>query len=281
MPRGNRGLRRLTGWPHRQLRALHELARGYEPRMTSPLKIVGAAVAGLLVLAAAVVWVLKPNIKTFRYRLTVELSVDGEPRTASSVIEARYLIGDDGVKRWNSTIRGVAPIFDLGSDGTLIAALDYDGDDLQDRQTPQEKAAIPYRIRNPARAAEIPRCAYGTRPDFADTWKGSIDVPQNCYPMFMWLPPSSDIFDAKQLFYEQVAWQFKKRIAVVKVFLSAAPHEAILEELKDAPEWVVKMRTYFSPTENEHYPPYQKHRFVISPDYVETDQARYLAHWKR
>ena len=65
-----------------------------------------------------------PNY-TYRYRLTVNIEVDGKVHSGSSVIEVTWHggpeIGDVGP--YTPTIRGQAPLVDLGVRGIVVAAL--------------------------------------------------------------------------------------------------------------------------------------------------------------
>jgi len=48
------------------------------------------AVAGVLLIALAVVWTAAFPTATVRYRLTLEAEVDGQPATGSAVVEVTY-----------------------------------------------------------------------------------------------------------------------------------------------------------------------------------------------
>ena len=61
---------------------------------------------------------------TYRYRLDVEFSIDGEPRIASTIREERVSYGysELGVGRnWSTGVRGEAALLDLGDRGYLLA----------------------------------------------------------------------------------------------------------------------------------------------------------------
>jgi hypothetical protein len=77
---------------------------------------VGALVAGYMY--------KYPNY-TYRYRLTVNIEVDGKVHSGSSVIEVTWHggpeIGDVG--GYSPTLRGQAPLIDLGNRGVVVVAL--------------------------------------------------------------------------------------------------------------------------------------------------------------
>lgn len=74
-----------------------------------------------------------PNNGNFRYRLTVNITVDGVAQSASSVINVSYYgdgtVGPSGASYYSSAT-GVAPTFDLGELGWLIAAMEPDSSQL-------------------------------------------------------------------------------------------------------------------------------------------------------
>jgi hypothetical protein len=136
-----------------------------------------------LVLAAPVAMVFygdKSNHPSVRCRLTVEPDANGKALTASSIIEAHDVIVSDGNGlRFHSDVRGVAPIVDLGRDGTLNAAMSYDATDLSNRQT-ATKAFPAYRM--PTDAAHIPLRAVGVPPKEIRAAKRQAQLDPKSYP---------------------------------------------------------------------------------------------------
>ena len=89
-----------------------------------------AVLWGGIPLAALAVLVLvqacSKNERTFRFRLSFAVNVDGEVKSASSVIQASYeRFGSQNAAGASGTAwhRGVAPIIDLGKHGYLIASM--------------------------------------------------------------------------------------------------------------------------------------------------------------
>jgi hypothetical protein len=86
--------------------------------------------AAVLVLAVITYRTAFPSA-TVRYRLTLEASVDGEPKVGSGVIEVGYtknpqFLGESAELK--ISIRGEAVALDLGSRGTIFSLLRGDGD---------------------------------------------------------------------------------------------------------------------------------------------------------
>jgi hypothetical protein len=82
-------------------------------------------IVAALIAAIALYDIAYPSV-TFRYRLTLEAEVDGEPKQGSGVIEVTYQrrtsIGAMG-RDVGVSFRGEAVVLDLGSRGTLFALL--------------------------------------------------------------------------------------------------------------------------------------------------------------
>ena len=216
------------------------------------------------------------NVRTFRYRLTVELDVRVEPRTASSIIEARYLLGnrDGNGLRWHSTIRGVVPVFDLGADGTFMPALQHDAGDLQSRQPEGAKPFGQYRM--PFDAAGIPLGAYHlAEPDTIETMRGTAVLEPNDYPIFVWIPPSGDWHAARQMFADEIAARATPNIRVTRITVEAAPKVPVLTKIEPAPQWLVEIRDYFDVSDygEKYFARIQKdnwgNRFKLSTGYIE------------
>ena len=177
---------------------------------------------------------------SFRYRLTVELNAHGKTLTASSIIEAHYKIGSDGNGlRFHADVRGVAPIFDLGPDGTLIAALSYDAADLSSRQI--AKNGFPaYRM--PTDAAHIPLQAFGVPPEAINGAKGQVELDFEFYPAFVWIPAQTGWQNARQMFYEEIPGKIGAHIRVAKIVVEPARWETVNTRIDPAPTWLISMK---------------------------------------
>lgn len=79
----------------------------------------------LLVVSIIVWWQIKYPTYSYRYRLTLAIEVDGKVHTGSSVIEIVWSGGPEfgDVGPYHPSIRGQAPVVDLGPRGTVVAAL--------------------------------------------------------------------------------------------------------------------------------------------------------------
>lgn len=81
--------------------------------------VVLLAVAG----GTAAYWSLRERAPGLRYRLRLEVEVDGQRRSASSVLNVRYdLKHEYGGGHWHADVRGMPPVLDLGRHGVLVVA---------------------------------------------------------------------------------------------------------------------------------------------------------------
>ena len=227
------------------------------------------------VLVVALVLLYRSQYTTFRYRITVELTVSGEPRTASTIVQAQYYIPFGGplfgsYLKWSTRVKGTAPILDLGNDGWLIAALQYYNtlDDLKIKyrrrgNDPRDKLYVPVNM------GGMPLCAYRAEgPRTIGSFRKAIEVPPDCYPMFMWVPPSGDRFAAEQLIRADIRGKFDTRIDVSRITIEPTTSSKLLERIEKAPDWVVDIRNQELEAKEradryEAQPPY-----TLSPDKI-------------
>jgi hypothetical protein len=195
-------------------------------------------------LAAAVLALLpacKKTSATFRYRLTVEVEVDGEVKSASSIIEILYygLGGDVGASgaRSYSTYSGVAPVIDLGSHGMLAATMEYD-----DSEWHRRKKQYGLTCKQPVGAVSFPR-VFGLQALQLEKLPAGDkhQLPEDVYPAFVWFPDGAPWPDAKQLCPEE----FEGVIGGVKflsISIEPAPGAPISTKLDIQAPWLDQLR---------------------------------------
>lgn len=155
-------------------------------------------------LAAYVAYVnIADRLQYYRYRLTVEIEADGKEHSASSVIEVRYwwTTFSSGTPGWAARVdAGLAPMVDLGRYGTVIAAMEESSDrDLSRRVDHLRRGRNRLGGRGFAGLAE--EAFKAKRPAIA-SMRG-IATLEDGFPTFIWVPPSNDWRDAKQLWKDE------------------------------------------------------------------------------
>ncbi len=161
------------------------------------IRIIGIVILTLIV--GAVGWYRWnfPTV-TYRYRLTINVEVDGQVHSGSSVIEMKtrfnpgWAIGPPA----NAYVRGQAAIIDWGPRGVLVAAL---AGESYDRCTVDARylAGRAFEPANPRRvcATGYPRTLDNERA--IAQMKGPVDLTPDNLPLFIWFGDKSDLASAK------------------------------------------------------------------------------------
>lgn len=193
---------------------------------------------GLVGIVAAIVYMIKPETHDFRYRLTVYIDVNGTPKSASSTLEAHYLMGSDGNGlRWHATVMGVVPILELGEHGRLFPALAYSVGDLQSRNGGGALNPIPFD------GTGIPLGAYRQEtPKHIEKMRGVAVLAPKYYPIFVWIPPSGEWGEARQMYYNEIAQRATPSIRILNVTVEPAWRETVKTMIESKAPWVAKAR---------------------------------------
>ena len=178
----------------------------------------------------------------FRYRLTVDIEAAGVVHSASSIIEIKYYIGDDGMKLWNSQLDGVAPIVDLKGDGWVVAALEGDGADLYAKHLAMGMTRDQIAVKMPLPAAQLPLAAYTWKPIELPQAKGKAVLETGQHPYFIWVPPKGGWQAARQLFADEFSKEIHAGVKLVRVSIEPAPGAPFVNKVENAPPWLVEFR---------------------------------------
>jgi hypothetical protein len=181
------------------------------------------------------------NVKVFRYRLTMEIEADGKLHSASSIIEVKYIIGYDGLKNWNTRVRGVAPMIDLGPHGTIIAAFDYQGDDYARKERAAGRRPKSIWEINIEKADSLPLSVYKLHPKEINSAIGRVILQK--YPCIVWVPAGDNWRAAQQLFPDELQTVVHRSVRILQMTVEPARWASVLTLIDPAPEWVKTLRT--------------------------------------
>ena len=177
----------------------------------------------------------------FRYRMTVEIEVDGKVHSASSVTEIRYSSGGGGghpKPSWYAQIKGTAPIVDLGPYGYVVAAFAYDSADAELRNRGKQLG----RVANlPMMADEMLLGAYNLGPLTITQARGKAVVTK-WYPNFVWIPANSSWRKAEQLYHEDFESKIGSGVRLKQIILEPAPNAPFPTKVEHPPPWLVELR---------------------------------------
>ena len=177
------------------------------------------AVAVPLYFVSSLIWLdTSYPEQTYRYRLSITPEIDGQLRTASSVIEVTSTESPWG--GGGATLRGQAPYLDLGDRGVLIFSLGNDYDS------------------NNARAALwLGAKAFGNDSSIRNIYKlrsltGRRDLRSDGIPLVIWFPKPSDLTERRVLFPHdfEAAFGSGARIASASVEITRDPVVIDIEE---------------------------------------------------
>ena len=208
----------------------------------------------------------------FRYRLTVEIEVDGEVKSASSIIEVTFYGGGKSSSNnpyaWYSYYKGVAPVIDLGAHGMLIAAMSVNVEEEWRR-----KQRLHLTCKDGTTAVDMAGVFGLPPPQLSQLREGKREAPDNYIPTFIWFPHGAPYRDAQQICPEEFASVIGSDIALRSVTMEAAPNAPVLKRLEIQAPWLEEMRAedragYWSP--NDPHDRFKARR----QSQIETDTAR-------
>jgi hypothetical protein len=215
---GMRCRRRPRHGPNAGVRAGARLARGC------------ATLVGLVFLTAC-----GADDGTFRYRLAFSVSVNGSEKSASNIISVHYRGGQSG---WESgvatytTVKGVAPVIDLGQYGMLVAAMAYDVDAWAKRKA----------CKQPIPADWLPAKFSLKLAALVKLREGKRELADDSYPAFIWFPTGKSYERAQQLCPQEFSRVIGANIELRSVTIEAAPDAPLLTKLNISAPWLDEIR---------------------------------------
>jgi hypothetical protein len=181
----------------------------------------------LFILAAPFLWIAVvlidvnfTNAYRWSYRLTVEVEVDGKVRSGSSIYglvthAPPRLFPIWPTKSVQTRSYGVSPLIDLGRHGTLVAAQAYNHSHYVKYREERGVRNYDYTLdpNRPLWPSQLPYYAYIPKLANRDTWPEPHRtiywqrdrVQSKRMPPFIWIPPSGNFREARQLVPEQFA----------------------------------------------------------------------------
>jgi hypothetical protein len=171
-----------------------------------------------------------------KYYVSMTVKVDGQLRTATALQKVVYFSTGDanGKPTTNSRSGGVAPIIDLGPDGTLVAALSGDLREWQQRSSEYNLTC-----HKPRRLNEVIR---DTGRRYAPPDAPPIKIWDDYLPAFIWFPHAKSYKAGIQLCPEEFSRVIGRPIELVSVSYQNAPGKTIPTKLELSAPWLDEMR---------------------------------------
>lgn len=223
-------------------------------------------IVGILAALVLAFWIVFPS-NSFKYRITVIVDTPQGPKTGSSVIEVHWqsngpLAGLSGGFAWDQSARGVAPIVDLGPNGTLIASM--------------------FRIKAGQIhfwAASAPTTAYsGKDPGDFNGLEPQVELTDWRLPQFVWYPArNSSPNAARAVLPEEFSRTIGGGVHLRKVTIEPT-RDPVVERLEPRPEWLVKIYERIEQYRNiplQDRQEFPQVKYNLQPDFVHTDWKNY------
>lgn len=192
------------------------------------------------------------NVHTFRYRLNFAVEVDGEVKSASSIIQAWYqklsmqtAAGATGTAWY----RGVAPVIDLGPHGYLIAAMSASC--FYPDQKAVEKGLYPFKsskeygqvCKRAVEATELPKAfGLGYASELERLREGKRELADDNYPAFIWIAKGTSWRYTKRVCPEEFAIVIGADVKLKSASIEAAPDAPLIHKLEIQAPWIDEMR---------------------------------------
>jgi hypothetical protein len=178
--------------------------------------------------------------KIVRYRVTINLDVDGETKSGSGVIQTLFY-GGGGKNQPNQyymSTTGVAPVVDLGRHGWLVAAIRDDNHEVTRR-----KRAYRLTCKDPRSIVGLLNTVPHTEIDeLLKVRAGKWEVKDGNLPAFVWFPGGQPYTDAQQICPEEFARVIGANVDLKSVTVEIVPDAPFKAALDiDAP-WLAEMR---------------------------------------
>jgi len=211
----------------------------------------------LVLFVVATFWMLEScgfvSLATTRHRMTFEAEVNGEVKSASSIIELEYSWGSSttGSSLIVRRRRGVAAVIDLGPNGMLVAALAADFSEWRRRRD-----QLGLSCSKPAGTREMFDAAFGL--DYAEAWniplqkefvakvrklpQGKRKLGADHLPAFIWFPNGVSYRQAQQLCPEEFSRVIGTDVKLRAVTIEIAPNAPVPTSLDIQAPWLDEMR---------------------------------------
>ncbi len=184
-------------------------------------------------------WLAQP---TFRFRLAMEIEVDGKVHTGSSIIQVSYLAGGPYERRWHTHVRGVAPIVDLGRHGTVVVLFNYRDTPYSKRLTAVGRPITPTGSGLPRLIGDLPIAVYSKLPEALTYSLPKNEIRVADFPALAWLPAGGDWKTAISILPEEMPTEIHDSARVIRMTIEPAYWSWVATEMSPAPEWLVTMR---------------------------------------
>jgi hypothetical protein len=204
----------------------------------------------LLGVGAYAAWTIKYPTYSYRFRLGIEVEDDGQPKTASSVLEVKTVQGpclNPSAPCSRTYVYGQAVVLDLGAKPLLIAALAFGRDRLQTSDF-----------------EFLPAFAFFGRPEWGrfgaddnigwskrlSTMSGTRELTGDLTPLLVWFENINDPKTVQQVLPENLPQIFGAKVRFVRAWISLT-HDPVSTGIEQRLSWLRGMGSYLDGTQLE------------------------------
>ena len=185
-----------------------------------------------------------PGKGNVRFRLGFSLLVDGQPKSASSVMEVWYygggknaMVGPGGTVGYAQLHGGTAPILDLGPRGMIAAAMAPDITEKGRRKREHNLSCT-----GGAYYAEFPGI-FGLSPaQMAAAKSMKKELTEKFYPAFIWIPAGASYRQAQQICWEEIPKIVGSDVRFQSAWVELAPDAPLVKKLDISAPWLDELR---------------------------------------
>jgi hypothetical protein len=179
--------------------------------------------------------------KVVRYRITINLDVNGETKSGSGVIQTLFY-GGGGVNQPNkyyTQTQGVAAVVDLGRHGWLVAAMRGENTDDEARRRRKESGLT---CKQPKQAEGLLDAFKLDAAEVVKLRAGKRELLEGNLPSFVWFPRDNSYTAALQLCPAEFSPMIGADVSLTSATIEIVPDAPLTTVLDiDAP-WLTEMR---------------------------------------
>lgn len=185
-----------------------------------------------------------PGRGIVRYRLGFSVLVDGQPKSATSIIEVYFYgggknasVGPGGTVGYAHLNGGAVPVIDLGPRGIIAAAM---APDITEKG--RRKREYNLSCTGGAYYAEFPGIFGLPAAKLAAAKSMKKELTERFYPAFIWVPAGASYRQAQQICWEEIPKIIGPNVKFDSAWVELAPEAPLVKKLDISAPWLDELR---------------------------------------
>jgi hypothetical protein len=178
--------------------------------------------------------------KIVRYRVTINLDVNGETKSGSGVIQTLFYGGGGANQpyKYYTQTQGVAAVVDLGRHGWLVAAMGYNNSEYSRR-----KKEFSLTCKSPKYAEGLLDAFQLDAAELVKLRVGKRDLVDGNLPAFVWFPRGQSYTDSQQICPEEFSRVIGADVSLQSATIEIVPDAPLKAALDAEAPWLAEMRS--------------------------------------